>query len=283
MNYRHAYHAGNFADVLKHAVLVALLESLKHKRAPFCYLETHAGAGRYDLNAVEARKTGEATNGVARLMGATRLPAALHVYLNLVRSLNARQAAGTLGDYPGSPLIASLLLREDDRLVLCELQDAEAAALRLEFAGDARVAVHQRDGYAALKGLLPPAERRGLVLVDPAFEAQEQEYAAISAALKPAFKRWPTGIYAIWYPIKLRQHIAPFHRWLKGCGMRKILVAELLLHPDNSGLRLNGAGMAIVNAPWRFDHALGEIMPPLLRHLQQGRFGTQSVAWLVGE
>ena len=107
MNYRHAYHAGNFADVLKHVVLVALLESLKHKRAPFCYVDTHAGAGRYDLNAAEARKTGEAANGVARLMGATRLPAPLHVYLNLVRSLNARQPAGALGDYPGSPLIAS--------------------------------------------------------------------------------------------------------------------------------------------------------------------------------
>ena len=145
------------------------------------------------------------------------------------------------------------------------------------------VAVHPRDGYAALKGLLPPAERRGLVLVDPPFEAQEQEYEAIAAALKPAFKRWPTGVYALWYPIKLRQHVAPFHRWLKGCGMRKILVAELLLHPDNSGLRLNGAGMAIVNAPWRFDQVLGEIMPPLLRHLQQGRFGAQTVAWLVGE
>lgn len=281
MNYRHAYHAGNFADVLKHAVLVALLESLKQKQSPFAYFETHAGAGRYSLLAPEAQKTQEYLGGVARLLAAPRLPGALHIYLNVVRSLNARAVHVPLVEYPGSPLIASLLLREQDRLLLCELQDAEAATLRLEFASDSRVAVHQRDGYAALKALLPPPQRRGLVLIDPPFEAQEREFDLVEAALEPAFKRFPGGVYAIWYPIKLRQQIVPFHRWLKNCGMSKILVAELCLHPDNSALRLNGCGLAIVNAPWKLDRALGEILPALLAHLAQGRFGSQSVHWLV--
>ncbi len=282
MNYRHAFHAGNFADVLKHAVLVALIESLKQKQAPFCYLESHAGAGRYQLAGAEAQKTGEYVNGVARLLAATRLPAPLHVYLNLVRSLNARNN-GQLDEYPGSPLLASLLMREQDHAQLCEVQDAEYASLRLEFRDDARVAVHQRDGYAAIKAFVPPKERRGLVLVDPPYEAQEQEFGLVSEALKPAFKRWPTGVYAIWYPIKLRQQVAPFHRWLKGCGLRKILIAELTIHPDNSALRLNGCGVAVVNAPYRLDRTLQEVLPALQANLAQSRYGGQRVEWLVGD
>jgi 23S rRNA (adenine2030-N6)-methyltransferase len=283
MNYRHAYHAGNFADVLKHSVLVAVLEALKLKQTGIGYFETHAGAGRYHLAGAEAQKTGEYLNGVARLLGVPRLPTPVHVYVNLVRALNARAHGGHLAEYPGSPLIASLLLREQDRLVLCELQEAEAAALKLEFGGDPRVAVHERDGYAALKALLPPKQRRGLVLIDPPFEEQEREFGLIEEALQPAFKRWPGGVYAIWYPIRLRQHVTPFHRWLKASGMRKVLIAELCLHPDNSALRLNGCGMAIVNAPWKLDRALEEMLPVLTTHLAQGRYGTHSVDWLVGD
>ncbi|MDC8012173.1 23S rRNA (adenine(2030)-N(6))-methyltransferase RlmJ [Tahibacter soli] len=283
MNYRHAYHAGNFADVLKHSVLVGLIEALKQKATPFCYIDTHAGSGRYDLRGEEALKTGEHADGVLRLLEATRLPAALHVYLNLVRALNAHRPAHDLSVYPGSPLIASLLMRENDRAQLCELQPDECARLRELFRGDARVAVHERDGYAALKAMLPPKEKRGLVLIDPPFEAQDSEFRVIEAALAAARTRWPNGVYAIWYPIKLRQHLQPFYRWLKTSGFTKVLAAELLLHPDNSALRLNGTGMVVVNAPWKFDQQLEELLPVLTQHMAQGRFGQHGVEWIVGE
>lgn len=283
MNYRHAYHAGNFADVLKHSVLVGLIEALKQKQTPFCYVDTHAGRGRYDLHGEEALKTREFADGVLRLLDAARLPAALHVYLNLVRALNAHRSAHDIAVYPGSPLLASLLLREGDRAQLCELQPDEAAHLRNLFRGDSRVAVHERDGYESLKSLLPPREKRGLVLIDPPFEAQDGEFRLIEAALKQAQARWPGGIYAIWYPIKLRQQLAGFYRWLKGSGFSKVLAAELLVHPDNSALRLNGSGMAILNTPWKFERQLEELLPVLSQHLAQGRFGQHSVEWLVKE
>jgi 23S rRNA (adenine2030-N6)-methyltransferase len=281
MNYRHAFHAGNFADVFKHTILVGLLESLKAKQTPFCYVDTHAGAGRYDLNSEEALKTHEYKEGVARLLSATRLGSHVHIYLNLVRALNA--AANELTVYPGSPLIASLMLREHDREILCELQEDEATKLKKLFAKDARIGVHQRDGYAALAALVPPKERRGLVLIDPPFEAQDDEFRAIEAAFSAAYARWPTGIYAIWYPIKLRQQTLPFLRWFTQRKIPKALCAELLLHPDNSALRLNGCGMIIVNPPWKFERQLAELLPALREHLSEGRFGQQRLEWLTGE
>ena len=275
MNYRHAYHAGNFADVLKHVVLIALIEALKTKQTPLAMLDTHAGAGRYSLASEEALKTGEFRDGVLRLQAAARLPTVVHAYLNMMRSQNGSQT------YPGSPLIAAQLLRDTDRLMLCEVQDAEVASLRQLFARDARVAVHQRDGYQAMSALLPPPEKRGLVLIDPPFEAQEQEFRIIEDALAAAHKRFANGVYAIWYPIKLRQSVLPFHRWLKESGLRKVLVAELCVHPDNSALRLNGCGMAIVNAPYKLDRTLAEILPTLATALAQSRYAQFKLEWLV--
>ena len=283
MNYRHAYHAGNFADVVKHAVLVALLDALKRKETPYAYFESHAGAGRYDLRSTQSSKSREHLDGIVRLLHARKLPAPLQAYVDLIQGLNAQAKNAQWVEYPGSPLIASLLSRPGDRLILCELQAEEAAKLKLEFRRDPRVAVHQRDGYEALSALLPPRPRRGLALVDPPFELQLKEYDAIAAALAPAFARWPTGTYAVWYPIKLRQHVVPFLRWLAKSGMRNILVAELLVHPDTSPLRLNGCGMVVVNAPWRFDHALNEIMPVLATHLQREAPCQHRVEWLVRE
>ncbi len=283
MNYRHAFHAGNFADVFKHAILTGLIESLKAKQTPFRYFDTHAGAGRYDLRGEQARKTREHEAGVQRLLDAVRLPSMLHIYLNLVRALNAGNKVRDIAIYPGSPLLASLLMRDNDRVTLCEVQPDEAAQLKKLFAGDARIGVHERDGYTALDALLPPPERRGLVLIDPPFEAQEGEFDTIEHALVKALARWPTGMYAIWYPIKLRQQNAPFLRSFARRKIPKVLCAELLLHPDNSALRLNGCGMVIVNPPWKFDHQLEELLPALREHLAQGRFGEQRVEWLTGE
>jgi 23S rRNA (adenine2030-N6)-methyltransferase len=280
MNYRHAFHAGNFADVFKHAILIGLIESLKRKQGAFCYFETHAGRGRYDLRSEEAARTREFAGGVQRMLANARLPTMLHVYVNLVRALNAGQGS-ELAVYPGSPLLASLVMREQDRAIVCELQEDEADALKALFRGDARFAVHQRDGYEALKALTPPKQKRGLVLVDPPFEAQAAEFLQIEGALAAALARWPNATYAVWYPIKLRQHIVPFHRWLaEKSAAKAVLVAELLLHPDNSALRLNGCGMAIVNPPWKFDREIGEILPALRELLAQGRYGDQRVEWL---
>lgn len=280
MNYRHAFHAGNFADVFKHTLLIGLLDALKAKPAPFCYVDTHAGRGRYDLRGTEAERTLEHVEGVQRLLGAAALPDALQTYVDLVRTFDTEHP-DTLATYPGSPLIASRLLRETDRAILCELHEEEAAALRTALRADARFAIHQRDGYAALKALLPPAQKRGLVLIDPPFEAQAAEFATIENALANAFARWPNAIHAIWYPIKLRETILPLHRWLAAhAGGSGALVAELLLHADNSTLRLNGCGLAIVNPPWRFDVQVQEWLPALAELLAQSRHGSHRIEWL---
>lgn len=281
MNYRHAFHAGNFADVFKHTILIGLIEALKAKQTPFCFMDTHAGRGRYSLVSSEAMRTGEASDGIKQLLAASRVPTLMHVYVNLVRSLNAGH--DELVDYPGSPLLASLLMRESDRGILCELQPEECTALKALFRGDARFAVHERDGYGAMNALLPPKERRGLVLIDPPFEAQDAEFRIVEKALADAQRRWPTGMYAIWYPIKLRQQVQPFHRWLGKSGFAKIVVAELLLHPDNSALRLNGCGMVVINPPWKFERQLEELLPALKELLAQGRYGQHRIEWLARE
>ena len=279
MNYRHAFHAGNFADVFKHTILIGLIEALKSKQKPFTYMDTHAGRGHYLLDGNEALRTAEAADGIQRLLASTRLPTLIHVYVNLVRSLNSGR--DELVEYPGSPLIASLLMREDDRGILCELQPEECAALKARLRDDARFAIHERDGYTAMNALLPPKQRRGLVLIDPPFEAQDDEFRIIENALSDATKRWANGMYAVWYPIKMRQQVQPFHRKLAKSGFGKVLVAELLLHPDNSALRLNGCGMAIINPPWKFERQLEELLPALQELLSQGRFGQHRIEWLV--
>jgi 23S rRNA (adenine2030-N6)-methyltransferase len=278
MNYRHAFHAGNFADVVKHTALIGLIEALKAKPAPFCYFDTHAGRGSYDLRGSESAQTREYVDGAQRLLGAAELPPALARYMDLLRGFNE---GDTLLQYPGSPLIASRLLRPDDRAIVCELQPAETVALKHALRGDSRFAVHQRDGYEAVKALLPPAQKRGLILIDPPFEAQGDEYLAIQSALDHALARFPNAVIAVWYPIKLRETVTPFHRWLReNSGNAEALVAELLLHPDNSALRLNGCGIAILNPPWRFKQELDSWLPTLKDRLAQGRFGSSRIEWL---
>lgn len=280
MNYRHAFHAGNFADVFKHAILLALLDSLTTKDKPLCCFDTHAGRGAYRLDDAEAQKTGEWHDGISKLFEASGLPKAVRRYVDAIRSCNPD---GVLRAYPGSPLLAARTLRADDQLLLCETQDEEAAALRTLFRDDRRVHVHQRDGYAALHALLPPKQKRGLVLIDPPFEAQEGEFAAIEAALAQAHTRWPSGVYAVWYPIKSRRVIVPFHRHLSQGPFAEVLVAELMIQPDDSPLRLNGCGMLIANPPWRLDATLANMLPALRDALAQSPRATHDLRWLRRE
>jgi len=220
---------------------------------------------------------------VQRLLVAANLPDSLRPYFDLLRAANAADANGHLNVYPGSPLIASLTLRDSDRIALCEVQEAETAALKKLFADDKRVGVHQRDGYAALAGLVPPKERRGVVLIDPPFEAQEAEFRTIQSALADAYAHWPTGIYAIWYPIKLHRQVLRFQRWFAKQGIKKTLVAELMIDADDSPLRLNGCGMVIVNAPWQFDAWLARLLPDLERLLARSQRASHRLEWLTRE
>ena len=290
MNYRHAYHAGNFADVLKHTVLLALIEALETKDTPFGFIDTHAGSGCYALDSKEAGKTGEYRDGIARLLfpdlhasapQATSLPPLLRRYLDGILALPGNEDGLKL--YPGSPLQVASAMRAGDGAQLCELHPEEAARLRELFQHDPRVHVHHRNGYEALKALLPPKEKRGLVLIDPPYEAQEAEYKQIERALKGALLRWPTGVYAVWYPIKQRSQVQPFLRGLPRSGAKRVLRAELLVHPDDSPLRLNGSGMVILNPPWKLDDALREPLRALARLLSQERPAEWKLDWLLQE
>lgn len=279
MNYRHAFHAGNHADVLKHIVLLALLESLKRKDTPFFVLDTHAGRGQYLLQGEHAEKTGEARGGIFRLFVLHGLPALAQRYLKRVQADNP---VGGLISYPGSPLITAQTMREHDSLAACELHPDEARALTALFKQDARVHVHQRDGYGAMRALLPPKEKRGLVLIDPPYEAQEGEFDAILAALKEALARWPTGIYAVWYPIKQRKTLNPFFRKAAQLPCKSALLAELLIRADDSPLRLNGSGLLIVNPPWQIDAELAPVLPVLARLLGENHASSR-LEWLKAE
>jgi len=281
MNYRHAFHAGNFGDVLKHIVLVGLLERLVQKDKPLFFLDTHAGRGRYDLDGEAARKAGEAKGGIRRLEVADPLPPLAGRYLSLVRGFDEANA-GRIRWYPGSPRLAAMILRPDDRAALCELAPREAAELKGEFARDRRFAVHARDGYEALKGLLPPKERRGLVLVDPPYETQERELETVAEALAAAQRRWAQGVYAAWYPIKRAETIASFHRSLVARGVSKALVIELTVHPADTDVGLNGSGMVLLNPPWKLDEDLAATLPAVHRALAPDGAGGTRVEWLVG-
>ena len=279
MNYRHAFHAGNHADVLKHIVLLALIEALKRKDTPFFVLDTHAGRGQYLLQGEEAGKTGEALGGIFRLFVLHGLPALVQRYLKRVQADNP---VGALVSYPGSPLLAAQAMREQDRLAACELQPEEARALAALFRNDDRVGVHQRDGYGAMKALLPPKEKRGLVLIDPPFEAQEAEFDTVLAALKEALARWPTGIYALWYPIKQRRTLNPFFRKAAHLPCKSSLFVELLVRPDESPLRLNGSGLLILNPPYQLEEELAPVLPVLARLLGEDRPNAR-LEWLKRE
>jgi 23S rRNA (adenine2030-N6)-methyltransferase len=276
MNYRHAFHAGNHADVLKHAVLLAWIEALVRKEAPCFVLDTHAGRGQYDLGAEGAGPTGEAAAGIARLWGEAGLPPLLE---RLCRAVAAFNPDGVLRHYPGSPRLALAALRAQDRLAACERQPEEVQALRATLAGERRAVVHEGDGYALLRALLPPAEKRGLVLVDPPYEAQEAEYPRVLAAVEEALERWPTGGAAVWYPIKRRRSLSSFFREAARLAPRGLLCVELLVRPDDSPLRLNGSGMLLFHPPFQLDARIAPSLPVLARRLGEAG-ASHRLAWL---
>lgn len=281
MNYRHAFHAGNHADVVKHVVLLALCDAMTSKPSPCFALDTHAGRGLYDLDGNSAQRTNESADGIARLLAEAPRAPAIQRYLTAVRA--CRQAHGAHA-YPGSPWLLAHALRESDRIAACELLPDEADALKDTFYRDPRLAVHQRDGYAAVKALLPPRVdgvkfARGLVLIDPPFEAQLDEFIPAMAAIREGLARWPQGMFVLWYPIKQRRLLAKFQRSAAALDAKSVMLAELLVRPDDSPLRMNGSGLLLLNAPWQFD----ELLRPTLHALQAalGEAGASSrVEWL---
>lgn len=279
MNYLHAYHAGNHADVLKHAVLLHLINRLKRKDKPFFVLDTHAGRGQYLIQGEQARKTGEALQGIFKLIVLKKLPEPLHFYLKQVERVNP---VGSLLNYPGSPLLIAQQLREHDRLACFESQRAEYDALQQLFKHDAHVQAVHGDGYQAIKALLPPPERRGLVLIDPPYEAQEMEFDHIYASLEQGLQRWPTGQFAIWYPIKQRRSLIGFFRKIAQLPCKTALLVELLVRPDNSPLRMNGSGMLIINPPFQLDTELGASLSKLVELLDDGG-ASHRITWLKSE
>lgn len=277
MNYRHAFHAGNFADVVKHAVLARIITHLKEKPAPFRVIDTHAGAGLYDLAGPEAGRTGEWREGIGKLIAAELEPAAhelLASYLGAIAAFNS----DTLKVYPGSPVLLQRWLRPQDRLIACEKEPNAARALMARLRGDKRVKAVAIDGYTALNAYVPPKERRGLVLVDPPFE-QADEFDQLAQGLAGAHRKWPTGIYAVWYPVKDARETERFSRRLTRLGIPRMLQAELVL-PAREGLR--GSGLVLVNPPWRLESELALLLPGLVSvfsHAAPGS-GRAPIRWL---
>ena len=282
MNYRHAFHAGNFADVHKHAVLCRILHYLAEKPAAFRVIDTHAGAGVYDLTGPEAARSGEWHDGIERLMAAP-LPqpavALLAPYLDVIGALNARDR---LTAYPGSPAIARAALRPQDRLIACELEPHAAAALERNLRGDTRIKTLRLDGWTALSAYVPPKERRGVVIIDPPFE-EESEFARLPHALAAAHRKWATGIYLLWYPIKGRTEPDALAKRLRRLGTPKILRAELTIAPLSDPSRLNGSGLVLVNPPWTLEQELRELLPALATALGRDGKGGFRLDWLAGE
>lgn len=272
--YRHQFHAGNFADVFKHSLLVRLLLALGRKDKPYFYLDTHAGTGRYDLEHPWALKNAEFRDGIARVFGRADFPDLIEPYVDAVRAENP---AGGLRWYPGSPRIARRLMRAGDRATLSELNKKDCAELERQFARDRQVSVQLMDGYEALKAYLPPKERRGLVLIDSSFD-RAHEFVRLVEALQDAHRRWAIGVYALWFPLMELASMRSFARDLVNSGMRRLLWLEQRLKKHDAG-KLAGCGMVVVNPPYGFaDEAL-----LILSWLKQVLGATAQARELVGE
>lgn len=270
MNYRHIYHAGCYADVFKHIILTELLQKLRLKEKPFCVMDSHAGIGVYDLQSIEAQKTGEFEQGIVKFLLKARADPDFEPYIHVIDSLNQdcdEKEKRILKKYPGSPVFARFYLRSQDRLQLCERHPEDVKMLQKCFEKDSQVKVFYQDAYQFLKAVLPPLEKRGLVLIDPPFE-KTNEFEKLIQGMQQAFKRFAYGIYALWYPIKEIAVIDQFHFDLKKAGFKNFLCLEMTLNilPPKESLR--GCGMIIFNSPWQLDEKMKLLLPKLLNYLE---------------
>ncbi|OGT43204.1 MAG: hypothetical protein A3F13_03325 [Gammaproteobacteria bacterium RIFCSPHIGHO2_12_FULL_40_19] len=269
MNYRHSYHAGNFADVVKHAILVVLLQSLKRKETPFCFLDTHAGIGLYELQSEQAQKKQEYENGIAKLFAQDKnaLPHPIQDYLAVVQKYNAAQQ---LHFYPGSPIVAEELLRPCDQMILCELHKEDNLTLKENFSGTKNIAAHHMDGYLGMKAFLPPKEKRGLVLIDPPFEATN-EFECIFNALQRALKHWRSGHFMVWYPIKNHAALQAFYDDIALLKTENLKIHFSLSEPVEVG-KLSSCGILLINPPWQVKEMLENSVLPTLATLLDAKW-----------
>lgn len=282
MNYRHAFHAGNFADVVKHLILVRIIEYMMRKDAAFRVIDTHAGVGLYDLWGDKAERTGEWRDGIARLFDCDLLEPIATLIAPYLLAIKAQNPDGQLRYYPGSPFIARHMLRPQDRLMALELHPQDADSLRENFEGDIQTRITHLDGWAAMGTHLPPREKRGLVLVDPPFE-QKGEFARMASALEKAHARWPGGTYAFWYPVKDLAEVETYAKTLKSLDIPKILRLELTIRPPSVPPRLHGSGMVVVNPPYVLEEEMKILLPVLADLLADEGRGRFKIEWIAGE
>jgi 23S rRNA (adenine2030-N6)-methyltransferase len=278
MNYKHIYHAGNFADVAKHVGLLYCLNALKRKEGPFFVLDSHAGRGQYELQAAEAQKSGEADRGIQRLIVNSLEDESLREYFAAIRARKGKR----LNSYPGSPALIAAALRPQDRALFVELLPAEARAAERDIVSLGRLRTEIDDGYAALKAFLPPDERRGLVLIDPPYESVD-ELKLMLQAFADAYRRWPTGIFLMWYPIRSAGQRTLVHARFEALGIPKMLFADLAIHPDDAGLGLAGSGLMIVNPPYGTDEYIRRAYIDIHRGVAPAGAGYVEVARLTPE
>lgn len=257
LSYRHAFHAGNHADVVKHIVLQQVLEYFTHKDKPFLYVDTHAGAGLYDLRGGWASKNREYESGIGRIWKRDVLPAELQSYIDMIRELNSQDE---LQEYPGSPWIAQHYCREQDRAWLFELHSRECQDLGELFAMNKQIHCEQRDGFQALDAILPPAERRAVILIDPSYEIKT-DYKTVIQTVKAAYKKFATGCYLVWYPVVNRDIVQKMERGFVASGMRNIMLFELAIAADAEDAGMTASGMIVVNPPWQLESVMQKVLP----------------------
>ena len=279
MNYRHSFHAGNHADVLKHAILLRMVSLMQRKAAPLCYLDSHAGTALYDLQGEDASRTGEYLDGVGRLWERGDLPELLVDYREAVARHNPD---GELRLYPGSPQLIADALREQDRMILSELHAEDAMTLKNHFADDLAIAVHHRDGYELPKAFLPVAEKRALWLLDPPFEKGDDLQRCLTV-MQAGIQRMRQTVIALWYPIKDQRLLRDFYQAIGNAGFPKVLRIELSVRPTDTQLGLNGSGLMLVNPPWPLWEELEQTLPWLAAQLAQSGEGGWRMDWLAGE